>query len=57
MQVSGTVINKQFSSLKSFSNLDKNKEKNVDNTSKENILYATKKKIKVMHSNHDLKIK
>ena len=57
MQVSGTVINKQFSSLKSFSNLDKNKEKNVDNTSKENILYATKKKIKVMHSNHDLKNK
>ena len=57
MQVSGTVINKQFSSLNSFSNLDKNKEKNVDNTSKENILYATKKKIKVMHSNHDLKNK
>ena len=62
-KLSGTIpssgTNRQFLSLKSSSNLDKKeKDKNVDNNdNEENILYATNKKIKVIHSNLDLKNK
>ena len=63
---SSSLNQKQFLSLKSF-NYEKEKEKekkteenmeNIDNSeSIENMLYITNKKIKIMHSNYDLRNK
>ena len=68
VSLSSSSVQKQFLSLKSF-NYEKEKEKekekkteenmeNIDNSeSIENMLYITNKKIKIMHSNYDLRNK
>ena len=66
VSLSSSSVQKQFLSLKSF-NYEKEKEKekkteenmeNIDNSeSIENMLYITNKKIKIIHSNYDLRNK